>query len=129
MHLDRLREVFRSVHAALQEGAPFVFDLNMEAGFRERWRGSFGIVEDDHVSVFRFHFDEYEKRGEFAATIFRRESGWSRSDFSLEQRCYSAEEVTTALSAEGFSRVSIVDAQQWLSLNSRIGRSFFLCFA
>ncbi len=47
MNLDELEQVFRSVFAVLEGGGYFVFDLNMEEGFRSRWRGSFEFVEED----------------------------------------------------------------------------------
>ena len=49
MSLDELEQVFRSVFTVLEGGGYFVFDLNMEEGFRSRWRGSFAFVEEDHV--------------------------------------------------------------------------------
>ncbi len=129
MSLEDLRRVFRAVHRVLRVNAPFLFDLNMEEGFRERWRGSFGIVEDDHVCVVRSRFLEQDAMGEFLVTIFRHESGWARSDVVLRQKCYGVDDVTRSLSAEGFSKIRVVDAAKELGLNGQAGRSFFLCAA
>ena len=61
MSLDELEQVFRNVHAVLEDGGHFEFDLNMEEAYVSRWRGSFGIVEDDHVCVARSSRDEEEE--------------------------------------------------------------------
>lgn len=129
MAAEDLRRAFRAIHGALQGGAPFLFDLNMEEGFRERWRGSFAIVEDDHVCVVRPRFLDQDAVGEFRVTIFRNESGWTRSDVLLRQRCYAADDVTDGLSAEGFSNIRVIDALKDLGLRGQAGRSFFLCAA
>jgi len=129
MSPEDLQRVFRAVHGLLRARAPFVFDLNMEEGFRERWCRSFGIVEDDHVVVVRSRFLEEEAIGEFLATIFRQESGWIRSDVVLRQKCYAVEDVTRALSAEGFSVIRVFDAAKDLGFKGQTGRSFFVCTA
>src|SRR3972149_2698138 len=51
MMLPELTEVFRRVHAVLVEGGRFLFDLNMEEGYRARWGGSEAIVDDDNVCI------------------------------------------------------------------------------
>ena len=129
MATEELRRAFRAIRRALRGGASFLFDLNMEEGFRERWHGSFGIVEDDHVCVVRSRFLAQDAAGEFLATIFRNESGWTRSDVLLRQRCYAADDVTRALSSEGFSNIRVIDALKDLGLRGQAGRSFFLCAA
>jgi len=40
MTIEELTAAFRSVHAALLDGGRFLFDLNMEEGYRARWRGA-----------------------------------------------------------------------------------------
>jgi SAM-dependent methyltransferase len=96
--------VFRNVHAALGQGRAFVFDLNMDEGDRARWRGSSGIVADDHVCVVRGRYRPEDAAGETDLTIFQREGEWRRDDIRLTHRCYSEEQVRTALAAAGFCR-------------------------
>jgi SAM-dependent methyltransferase len=129
MSLEDLRRAFRAVHRVLRVDAPFLFDLNMEEGFRACWRGTFGMVEDDHVCVARSRFLEQDAVGVFLATIFRHESGWIRSDVVLRQKCYAVDDVTRLLSAEGFSNIRVLDAAKDLGLEGQVGRSFFLCAA
>lgn len=128
MILEELMSVFHNVHAALREGGLFVFDLNMEEGFKTRWRGSFGIVEDDHACVVRASYLPEEGTGQNDITIFRLEEGkWQRSDLTLVQRCYSEEEVRSALEIVGFTEIHAHDAQRDLELLGGTGRTFFIC--
>ncbi|MDE3168088.1 MAG: class I SAM-dependent methyltransferase, partial [Acidobacteriota bacterium] len=46
-----LAETFRRVAAALKPGAPFAFDILLEAAYRTDWAENFTIVRDDHVLV------------------------------------------------------------------------------
>src|SRR3989304_3545086 len=63
MLLPELTEVFRRVHAVLVEGGRFLFDLNMEEGYRARWRGWEAIVDDDNVCIVRAGYNAEEKGG------------------------------------------------------------------
>ena len=45
MTLDELSLTFRNVYAALVGGGIFVFDLNMEEGYKQRWQGSLGLLK------------------------------------------------------------------------------------
>ena len=127
MSLKELIKVFGNVYTALREGGLFLFDLNMEEGYRARWRGSFGIVEDDHVCVIRSSYRPEEKIGQTDITIFRLVKGkWERSDLKLLQKCYSEAEVRSALETVGFREIHPYDAQRDLEMRE-IGRSFFLC--
>ncbi len=129
MGLEELTSVFRNVYAALREGGLFLFDLNMEEGYKSRWRGSFGIVEDDHVCVVRASYRPEERIGQTDITIFRLVEGeWQRSDLTLLQKCYSEEEIRSALEAVGFMKTHAYDMQRGLEgLTREVGRTFFVC--
>ena len=127
MRWEELTQVFQNVAACLQEGGLFLFDLNVEEGYRARWRGSFGLVQDDHVCVVRASFDESKKVGQTAITSFRLEDGlWRRSDMTLLQRCYSKKEIESLLEAAGFMDIQAYDAQNDLGWSREVGRVFFL---
>ena len=127
MSLEELSQVFRNVNACLQQGGFFLFDLNMEAGYKDRWQGSFGIVEDDHVCVVRASFDEEERVGRTAITMFRLEgAAWHRFDVTLLQRCYTESEIRSALEGAGFGNIQTFDAQSDLGWSREVGRTFFL---
>lgn len=127
LRLDELASAFRCMQAALLPGGRFVFDLNMEEGYQTRWRGSFGIVEADHVVVARSSYRPDERIGQMDFTLFFLEDGWQRTDFTLAQRCYSEAEVTSALAAAGFAGVQMYEAQRDLELAGGDGRTFFVC--
>ncbi len=58
----------------------------MEPGYKARWRGSFGAVEEDHAFIARAGCDEEERIGWFAITIFQlREGMWHRSNATVLQ--------------------------------------------
>jgi len=128
MHLQELTRVFENVYACLEEEGRFLFDLNMEKGYRARWCASSNIVEDDHVAAITHRFDEDARIGTATITIFRLEAGtWSRSDVTLLQRCYSEEEVTSALRATGFIDIQTHDARDDFGWTNEVGRMFFAC--
>lgn len=130
MSLPDLTAVFRNVHAALVPGGPFLFDLNMEAGFSLVWNDSFGIVEDDMVCVVRTSYDPDGKVARFDATIFNSPDGWERTDLVLEQRCYEESEVRSALGAAGFEGVTAYardEREGLVPLDEQADRAFFLC--
>ncbi len=121
-----LTRAFRCVSDVLAPAAPFLFDLNMEEGFRSRWQGSFGIVSDDEVIVARSQFDAGEGIGRMDFTILTPDGDrWRREDLALTQRCFSEHEVTTALAEAGLGDVEVFDARD-LDIDTE-GRSFFLC--
>ena len=128
MSPGELAEVFQNVSACLLDEGIFLFDLNMEEGYVGRWRGgSLSIVEDRDVCIVRPSFDAEEKVGRADVTIFQEEgTTWRRSDFSLLQRCYSREEIQSALSEAGFEDIRIYEAQRDLGWERDPGRVFFL---
>lgn len=130
MSLEELTRVFGNVYRALLSGGVFVFDLNMEEGYRKRWRGSHGHVEDDHAYIARSRHLPEERIGRVEVTMFfRRGDRWERSDVTLLQRCYSEEEILQALESVGFAGVEAYDGARDLGedLSNHPGRSFFVC--
>ncbi len=104
--LGELEQVFRSVLAVLESGGYFVFDLNMEAGFRSRWRGSFAFVEENHVCVVRSSHDANENTGRMAVTLFELDgSRWVRTDVPLIQRWFEEVEIKERLRKAGFEEL------------------------
>ena len=130
MTLEELTSVFRNVYATLREDGLFLFDLNMEAGFRLTWDDNFGIVEDDHICVVRSSYRPEERTARFDTTIFRLQDYWYRSDVTLYQKCYSEGEVRSALEAAGFSNVHACaydEHQQLQEFTPDSQRAFFIC--
>ena len=128
MSLDDLEAVFHNVHKALVDGGVFMFDMNMEQAYGE-WKGSFGIVEDDHVCVVGSSYSADERTGKVEITIFRLlEKRWRRSDLTLLQKCYSQQEIMSALERAGFVGIHTYSAESGLEeVYRKPGRTFFLC--
>ena len=128
MSLDELEQVFRGVFTVLDAGGHFVFDLNMEDGYRSRWRGSFAYVEADHVCAVRSSHDANEKTGRLDVTLFEpRSAGWGRTDFTLTQRWYEEAEVMERLRNTGFEEVQSFDGSEPIVDDSlHEGRMFFV---
>ena len=128
MSLDELEQVFHGVFTTLNSGGYFAFDLNMEEGYRSRWRGSFGYVEEDHVCVVQTSHDTNKKIGRFDVTLFELESsGWVRTDFSLIQRWYDEREVMDRLRRIGFNELQSFDGNEPIVEGElHQGRMFFV---
>jgi len=130
MTLEELTSVFRNVYATLRPGGLFLFDLNMEEGYRISWHDSFGIVEDDHVCVVHSSYLPEERTAQFDTTIFYLQGGWQRTDLTLFQKCYSEGEVRSALETGGFTRIyayAYYEPQGLEELTADSERAFFIC--
>lgn len=128
MSPDELEQVFRSVFTVLEGGGCFAFDLNMEDGYRSRWRGSFGFVEEDHVCVVRSSHDVNEQIGRMDVTLFEpMGSDWVRTDFPLAQRWYEETEIRERLARAGFEELRSFDGSEPIVEDAQYeGRMFFV---
>ncbi len=131
LSLDELTDAFRCVRRALTGSGVFLFDVNMATGFVANWKGTFGIIEDDHVCVIGNSYDPAARLAGFEATLFRLDAGeWRRTDFALSQKAYYEAELTDALKAAGFTNVSAFSfsrAEGLKPLSPEAGRAFFIC--
>lgn len=125
MELEGLELVFKNIFSVLCPGGLFVFDLNMEEGFKKRWEGAFNIVEDDHVCAIRSSYDTDKRIGKFDITILRFIDQWNRYDITLLQKCYSEEDIILAMKRAGFENIQTLDAIADLGRKD-VGRTFFL---
>ena len=126
--LASLRQVFRRVHDHLRPGGPFLFDLNMDQGFRERFAEDFAITTDALVLTVRGSFDG--AIGSYDMTWLSPEPEdptlWRRQDVRLDQRCYAEAEVREQLEAVGFALERVLDAEKEADMPGHVGRRFFL---
>lgn len=126
--LDDLVRVFRKVYQHLKSSGTFVFDMNLDAGFRSRWAGSFHIASKDSAVLVDSSYDEAEKLATMVITVFtpseEDSSMWRRSDLTLTQRAYSLSELTTTLASAGFASIEVFDAQRDFAMRDD-GRAFF----
>lgn len=127
---EGLEAAFRNVYGALLPGGRFLFDLNLEAGYRAGWNGATGDSFADHAYIWKNDYDPDQKLATFEATLFRLEEGqWQRSDVTLYQRCYSPQAVFQALERAGFSQVKAYQVGEDLALvplSEEAHRGFFV---
>ena len=130
MSLEDLASVFSHVYTALQEGGRFLFDLNMEEGYRTMWGDNLDIVEDDQVCVIQTDYNPIERTARFKTTIFYLDKEWQRSDITLTQKYHSEAEVTSALKSAGFIDINTyAHNDDWVlgELTPDSTRAFFIC--
>lgn len=124
---DELERTFAAVFAALRPGW-FLFDLNMDAGYEARWRGSFSIVKNDVVAIASSRYEADSKVGQMNLTTFLLDRDrWERADLVFRQRAFAVELVQGLLSRTGFVDLQILDAERDLALAGERGRLFFHC--
>jgi SAM-dependent methyltransferase len=124
-----LGRAFRSTAKALEPGALFAFDMLLEAGYQTHWGESFVLVRDDHtLAITGAGYDFRTRMARCTITMFRQiEGAWRRSDVTVEERCYTMEEISQALDAAGFGKLVCYDARD-LGMASQLGegRTFFV---
>lgn len=126
MDLVSLGNVFNNVYSALKKDGVFMFDMNLEEGFRQRWRGSASVIEADHVLATSASFDPELKEGTMNVTTFLREKHWERTDVKITEHCFTKDEVTNRLSKSLFRDIKTADSHRDLG-KDEVGRMFFLC--
>lgn len=128
LHLEQLVQVFRNVHDRLLAGGKFMFDLNMEEGYKQRWDGkSFHIVQSNHVCIDQMFYDPDSRMGRNNVTIFLQEAGWQRLDVKIEERCYTQQEIRDALTTAGFKDIAMYEANAQFGFKDEIGRYYIIC--
>ncbi len=126
MTLDDLELVFNNAYRQLETSGVFVFDMNLESGYLNRWTQPFNIVDDDAAVMVNSHYDQEEKLATANITMFKRddETCWNRSDVTLTQRAYSIHEIFETLAAVGFIHLEVFDAVEDFKID-QVGRAFF----
>lgn len=122
-----LVRVFENVFRVLQPGGLFLFDLNMERGFTERWAEHFSVVDEESACILRGSYEPAQRMGRFDITLFRKvRDCWQRSDCCLLQRCHPREEVLEAAQTTGFWGIEVLRFDADLGLEEQTGRELFL---
>lgn len=118
-----LDSAFRRTAKALEKSAPFAFDILLESAYRTNWADAFSVVRDDHVLLISgTGFDFRTHLAQCRITMFRLLDGaWRRSDVSVLERCYSTQEIDTALERAGFEATSYYDARD-LGMSGQLGQ-------
>jgi SAM-dependent methyltransferase len=124
-----LEAAFRNIAAALRPGSLLAFDMLLEEAYRTHWGESFALVRDDHLlTITGGAFDGRSRKARVNVTMFRLLDGvWQRSDATVEERCYSSDEISNALARAGFGELLCYDAGD-LGMDGQLGegRTFFV---
>lgn len=110
-----LQGVFATVHNYLDPNGLFLFDMNTPYKFENVYGCNsyvYELEEDDggdSFCVWQNFYDGESRICDFFLTLFsRRDNGlYSREDEEQRERCYSFEEIASALSAAGFELISV----------------------
>jgi SAM-dependent methyltransferase len=126
---NELEAVFRNTAASLKRGGVFAFDMLLEEAYQTHWGEAFAMVRDDHVlTITGSGYDFRTRLAECKITMFRLIDGaWRRSDVVVRERCYTPEEISTALERAGFGELLCYDARD-LGMAGQLGegRTFFV---
>jgi SAM-dependent methyltransferase len=110
-----LHAAFRSIHAALKPGAPFVFDMNLEEAYSLDL-GTWVRYTDEHANGFvRGHYDAVRRRARTELIWFARTVDpelWRRSETTVEEQCYSREEIEAAVRSAAFQTLEYYSASE-----------------
>ncbi|MBK4215975.1 methyltransferase domain-containing protein [Paracoccus caeni] len=89
--LDDLERVFRSVHAALEDGGIFVFDINHPAQMTRHWLGqpAAGEIAADYAWMITPRYDPASATGAFRVDMYRRPDGASSTGPALWRKLLS----------------------------------------
>jgi hypothetical protein len=133
-HPDSRRAVvrLRRIAAALKPGAPFAFDVLLEAAYQTDWADNFSLVRNDHVLVISGSgFDFRTRLANCRITTFRRTGKqWRRADTEIQERCYSTQEMDRALCEAGFVKTSCYHARDFgMAGQLGEGRVFYIAEA
>jgi SAM-dependent methyltransferase len=115
LNLADLTASLRRVSSALKPGAPFAFDVLLEAAYQTDWANNFSLVRADHVLLISGSgFDFRTRLAHCRITTFRKiGKQWRRADIEVRERCYSTEEVDHALREAGFANCACYPARDF----------------
>jgi SAM-dependent methyltransferase len=126
---EALDAAFRNTAAALKPGSLFAFDMLLEEAYQTNWGESFALVRDDHVlTITGAGYDFRSRLARCAITMFRLTGGaWRRFDVEIRERCYTPDEIGSALERAGFHELLCYDADD-LGMAGQLGegRTFFV---
>ena len=129
LEAEKLERAFCRTAEALAPGGLFAFDMLLEDAYQTHWGESFALVKDDHVlTITGSGYDFRSRLARCTITMFRLvEGAWRRSDATIEERCYTAQEIDAALERAGFGETLCYDAGD-LGMAGQLGegRTFYV---
>ncbi len=125
--LEQVQAVFANVHAALEPGGLFVFDINTQRGFLDAADESYISEDGGPVCIVRASYDVRKGVGVSKVTGFLQEGErWRRVDFEIPEYHYPVMDLRKALREAGFRRLETLDATSDLGMPTADGRVFLL---
>ncbi len=121
-----LQATFANVYQALCPGGRFVFDMNMEDGYRRRWGGTFRGADEGREFSIQANYCPETKLGRNVVTWLSADAN-RPTQITFVERCYPERAVCDALTAAGFYDIEVYDGHRDLELFGEVGRSFFVC--
>jgi SAM-dependent methyltransferase len=130
MTLEDLTSIFHKVYQTLLPNGVFVFYLFLEEEYQFNWDGKIsGNVKEDYAWATRNSYNSEAKVASINLTIFSLiEQTWQRFDSTILEKCYSKEEVVSALETARFGNISIYDAHGDLKISQMPGSTYFVCY-
>jgi SAM-dependent methyltransferase len=126
LETEELRVTFENVYHALGPSGRFVFDMNMEEGYRCRWGGTLRGSDNGRPFMIRALYSPAERLARNVVTWQGVETE-PAAEITIFERCYTELDVRNALTEAGFQDIEVYDGHRALGLAGEIGRSFFLC--
>ena len=126
--LGELGRVFHGARDALRPGGLLVFDMNLEEAYSLDLRQWSVEMAENNVGLMRGTYDFATKRATTELIWFVKTSNglWRRHRSVVEQRCYTAAEISLALEQAGFGGIQMIGATAaGMRADVGFGRVFF----
>ncbi|QSJ14561.1 class I SAM-dependent methyltransferase [Nostoc sp. UHCC 0702] len=130
MSLEELTTVFNNVYQALLNNGIFLFYIFLEEEYQFNWDGKItGNVKEDYAWAARNSYDSENKIATINLTIFSLiEKTWQRLDSTILEKCYTKEEIISALEKASFSDINSYDSHHDLKISQMPGSTYFVCY-
>lgn len=129
LSLADLRSAFASVHRHLKSGCLFVFDMNSEQAYFVDLRQWAAMVSENNVGLVRGTYDRMAQTASTELIWFERKEQstcWKQRRSVVKQRCYSQEDILSALAESGFKDIEAIPATNaGVTSDLGFGRIFF----
>ncbi len=133
LELAHLQEVFVRVRQHLIASGLFVFDMNEEQAYFLDLRQWTAHVSGTDVGLVRGMYDATTKTARTELMWFEKtdqDKLWKQQQSVIEQRCYTREEVLTALDGAGFREAKAISATDaGVTADLGFGRTFYVARA
>jgi SAM-dependent methyltransferase len=120
--LPDLRMAFHAIHAQMQPGGTFVFDMNLPEAYSIDLKQWTVDIHDNSVGLVRAEYDKQTGRASTELVWFARSTGecWLRKHSIVQQQCYTLAEIVAAVEAAGFKHIQ-TDAAESLGVRIELG--------